>query len=75
MSLTISTGASILLTVGDVFASGAFCALTSPLGDTTITTATILDMPLVDYARFKLKIASIGGVIAIVWYVIGAIFI
>jgi len=75
MSLAVSTGASIPLTVGAVFASGAFGALCSPLGDTTITTATILDMPLVDYARFKLKIASIGGAIAIVLYVVGAIFI
>lgn len=72
MSLAVSTGASIPLTVGAVFASGAFGALTSPLGDTTITTASILDMPLVDYARFKLKISIIGGLITIVLYLLSA---
>lgn len=75
MSLAVSTGASIPLTVGAVFASGAFGALTSPLGDTTITTATILDMTLVDYSRYKLKISSIGGAIAIVLYIVSALFI
>ncbi|MCM3704743.1 MULTISPECIES: Na+/H+ antiporter NhaC family protein [Cytobacillus] len=64
ITLAVSTGASIPLTVGAVFASGAFGALTSPLGDTTITTASILDMDLVDYARYKLKLSAIGGVIA-----------
>ncbi|MDQ0201174.1 Na+/H+ antiporter NhaC family protein [Neobacillus ginsengisoli] len=75
MSLAVSTGASIPLTVGAVFASGAFGALCSPLGDTTITTASILDMTLVDYSRFKLKIASIGAAIAVVLYIVGALFI
>ncbi|MCQ6280645.1 Na+/H+ antiporter NhaC family protein [Bacillus sp. EB600] len=75
MSLAVSTGASIPLTVGAVFASGAFGALTSPLGDTTITTASILDLPLVDYARYKLKISVIGGIIAIVLYLVSALFL
>lgn len=74
VSLAVATGASIPLTVGAVFASGAFGALTSPLGDTTITTATILDMPLVEYSRYKLKISSLGGIIAIVLYLITALF-
>lgn len=75
MSLAVSTGASIPLTVGAVFASGAFGALTSPLGDTTITTASILDMSLVDYARYKLKISVIGAAVAIVLYLVSALFI
>ncbi|NRD80087.1 sodium:proton antiporter [Bacillus sp. BRMEA1] len=75
VSLAVSTGASIPLTVGAVFASGAFGALTSPLGDTTITTASILDLPLVDYARFKLKIAALGAGIAIVLYIAGGFLI
>ncbi|ALX49682.1 Na+/H+ antiporter NhaC family protein [Lentibacillus amyloliquefaciens] len=69
MALAISTGASIPLTVGAVFASGSFGAMTSPLGDTTITTASILEMPLVDYARYKLKFCSVGAGIAAVIYV------
>ncbi|MDF2036256.1 Na+/H+ antiporter NhaC family protein [Cytobacillus oceanisediminis] len=75
ITLAISTGASIPLTVGAVFASGAFGALTSPLGDTTITTASILDMDLVDYARYKLKVSAIGAVIAAGLFIGSGIFI
>ncbi|AND40692.1 Na+/H+ antiporter NhaC family protein [Cytobacillus oceanisediminis] len=75
ITLAVSTGASIPLTVGAVFASGAFGALTSPLGDTTITTASILDMDLVDYARYKLKVSAIGGVIAAGLFIASGIFI
>ncbi|MCQ6274818.1 sodium:proton antiporter [Bacillus sp. V3B] len=75
IALAVSTGASIPLTVGAVFASGAFGALTSPLGDTTITTAAILDLDLVDYARYKLKISAIGGAISIVLYLVSAFFV
>ncbi|MBD1381073.1 Na+/H+ antiporter NhaC family protein [Metabacillus arenae] len=75
MTLATATGASIPLTVGAVFASGSFGAMTSPLGDTTITTASILEMPLVDYARYKLKITAIGGVIAIVLYLASGFFV
>lgn len=70
IALAVSTGASIPLTVGAVFASGAFGALTSPLGDTTITTASILDMELVDYAQYKLRLSAIGAVISIIIYLI-----
>ncbi|MFD5849831.1 Na+/H+ antiporter NhaC family protein [Cytobacillus pseudoceanisediminis] len=75
ITLAVSTGASIPLTVGAVFASGAFGALTSPLGDTTITTASILDMDLVDYARYKLKVSAIGGVIAAGLFIASGVFI
>jgi Na+/H+ antiporter NhaC len=75
VSLAVSTGASIPLTVGAVFASGAFGALASPLGDTTITTASIMDLPIVEYARYKLKVSVIGGVISIVFYLAAAFFI
>jgi Na+/H+ antiporter NhaC len=75
VSLAVSTGASIPLTVGAVFASGAFGALASPLGDTTITTASIMDLPIVEYAKYKLKVSLIGGVISIVFYLAVAFFI
>lgn len=70
MTLAASTGASIPLTVGAVFASGAFGALTSPLGDTTITTASILDLHIVEYARYKLKICLIGAAVATFGYIV-----
>ncbi|WP_411844547.1 Na+/H+ antiporter NhaC family protein [Schinkia azotoformans] len=74
ITLAVSTDASIPLTVGAVFASGAFGALTSPLGDTTITTASILDMELVEYARYKLKLSAIGGAISAVLYILCGLF-
>ncbi|CDQ38758.1 MULTISPECIES: Na+/H+ antiporter NhaC family protein [Virgibacillus] len=75
VALAASTGASLPMTVGAVFASGSFGAMTSPLGDTTITTASILEVPLIDYARYKLKIVSIGLGIAAVLYLIAGFFI
>ncbi|ASK64311.1 sodium:proton antiporter [Virgibacillus phasianinus] len=68
ITLATVTDSSLALTVGAVFASGAFGALASPLGDTTITTASILDMPLVEYARYKLKFASICAGIAVLLF-------
>ncbi|MFD1361312.1 Na+/H+ antiporter NhaC family protein [Lentibacillus salinarum] len=76
MALAVSTGASIPLTVGAVFASGSFGAMTSPLGDTTIMTASILEMPLMEYARYKLKICAIGAGIATgVYLAVGFFFV
>ncbi len=70
VTLAISTGASIPLTVGAVFASGTFGAFASPLGDTTITTATILEMAPIDYAKYKFKISIFGAMISILLYLI-----
>ncbi|MFY0757271.1 Na+/H+ antiporter NhaC family protein [Metabacillus dongyingensis] len=69
MTLAVASGASIPLTVGAVFASGAFGAMTSPLGDTTITTASILEMPVVEYARYKLTFTAVGCAAAAILYV------
>lgn len=74
IALAVSADASIAMTVGAVFASGSFGAMTSPLGDTTITTASILEMPLVEYARYKLKICAIGAGISIVGYLAAGFF-
>lgn len=73
MSLAVATGAPVPLTVGAVFAGGTFGALTSPLGDTTITTAAILDLPLVQYSRYKLKISVLGAAISCAFYLISAL--
>ncbi|WP_369405059.1 Na+/H+ antiporter NhaC family protein [Piscibacillus salipiscarius] len=75
VALAASTGASLPMTVGAVFASGTFGAMTSPLGDTTITTASIMNVPLIDYARYKLKIVSIGVGIAAILYLAFGYFI
>lgn len=75
ISLAVATGASIPLTVGAVFASGAFGAITSPLGDTTITTASILDLSIVDYARYKLKLSAVGAAAAFIFYIGFSLFL
>lgn len=75
IALALSTDASIPLTVGAVFASGAFGAITSPLGDTTITTASILDMDIMEYAQYKLKVSSVGAILSTVLYIVVALII
>ncbi|WP_174615071.1 Na+/H+ antiporter NhaC family protein [Virgibacillus ihumii] len=75
IALAVSADASVAMTVGAVFASGSFGAMTSPLGDTTITTASILEMPLVEYARYKLKICAIGAGISIAGYLAAGFFL
>ncbi|SDJ78391.1 Na+/H+ antiporter NhaC family protein [Sediminibacillus albus] len=74
-TLATATDASIIMTVGAVFAGGSFGAMTSPLGDTTITTASILEMPLVDYARYKLKFCAVGAAIATALYIISGLIV
>lgn len=75
IALATATGAPLSMTVGAVFASGSFGAMTSPLGNATITTASILDIPMIDYARYKLKIISIGVGIAAVLYLVAGFFL
>lgn len=62
VSLAAATGASLPLTVGAVFASGSFGDFTSPLGETTVTTAAVFDLSVVDYAKLKLpsSLAAVG---------------
>lgn len=48
------SGQSIVLAVGAVLASGTFGGMASPLSDNTVTLCTILDLPLMEYSRWKL---------------------
>ncbi|MFA9559523.1 Na+/H+ antiporter NhaC family protein [Evansella sp. AB-rgal1] len=68
ISLALSADVSLPLIVGAVFASGSFGALASPLSDDTNTIAKILDLSVMDYARFKLKPALIAAGITTVLY-------
>ncbi|WP_027409339.1 Na+/H+ antiporter NhaC family protein [Anoxybacteroides tepidamans] len=70
VTLAAATGASLPMTVGAVFASGTFGAFASPLGDTTITTASIMDLDIMEYAKYKLKISLLCGVLALVGYLV-----
>jgi Na+/H+ antiporter NhaC len=69
VSLAVVTHGPVAMTIGAVFASGTFGAFASPLGDTTITTASIMEMPLVEYAKYKLKISLLGGSAATCLYI------
>lgn len=59
---------SLPLMIGAVFASGSFGAFASPLSDDTNTLAKILDLKVMDYARFKLKPALIAAGITTILY-------
>nr|WP_216367194.1 Na+/H+ antiporter NhaC family protein [Geobacillus sp. MR] len=69
VTLAHATGAPLEMTVGAVFASGTFGAFASPLGDTTITTAAIMDMDLMGYAKYKLRISLICAGLSLAGYV------
>jgi tetracycline resistance efflux pump len=75
VTLAAATGASLPMTIGAVFASGTFGAFASPLGDTTITTASIMDLDLMEYAKYKLKISIIGGGLSLIGYLIAPLII
>lgn len=67
-SLASSTHASLALIAGAVFASGTFGGYASPLSDNTVAMATVMKLPLMDYARYKLKSALwIGGVSTVLY--------
>jgi len=55
VTLAHQTGSNIILVIGAVFASGTFGAFASPLSDNSITLCAILDQPVMEYARSKLK--------------------
>ncbi|GGM39747.1 sodium/hydrogen exchanger [Paraliobacillus quinghaiensis] len=68
VSIAFSADVSLPLIIGAVFASGSFGAFASPLSDDTNTLANILDLTVMDYARFKLKPALIAAGITTVLY-------
>ncbi|KJE25703.1 na+/H+ antiporter family protein [Geobacillus kaustophilus] len=70
VTLSHATGAPLEVTVGAVFASGTFGAFASPLGDTTITTAAIMDMDLMSYAKYKLRISLLCAGVSLAGYVL-----
>lgn len=68
IALAAESGANIYLVIGAVFASGTFGAFASPLSDNTVTLCTILDIPVMKYARTKLVPALIAAGITTVLY-------
>ncbi|WP_027364522.1 Na+/H+ antiporter NhaC family protein [Desulfotruncus alcoholivorax] len=78
MPLGISLGhvahTSLPLVIGAVFASGTFGSFASPLSGDTVTITKIMDLPVLEYAKYKLKSALIAAGIASVLYFIAAVF-
>ncbi len=59
---------NIFLCIGAVFASGTLGAFASPLSDNTVTLCTILDLPVIDYAKKKLPLTLITAIITTILY-------
>ncbi|WP_394219275.1 Na+/H+ antiporter NhaC family protein [Halobacillus trueperi] len=68
ISIATVAGSSLPIVIGAVFASGTFGAFASPLSDDTNTTAGILNLNPIKYAKFKLKPALIAAGFASVIY-------
>lgn len=75
VTLAHQTGSNIILVIGAVFASGTFGAFASPLSDNSITLCAILDLPVMEYARSKLKPSLIAAGITTVLYGVASLFI
>ncbi|MGP4076265.1 Na+/H+ antiporter NhaC family protein [Halobacillus sp. K22] len=68
VSIAVVAGSSLPMVIGAVFASGTFGAFASPLSDDTNTTAGILNLNAIKYAKFKLKPALLAASAATVLY-------
>ncbi|GAB6152191.1 hypothetical protein JCM17380_09410 [Desulfosporosinus burensis] len=75
VTLAHQTGSDITLVIGAVFASGTFGAFASPLSDNTVTLCTILDVPLMEYAHFKLRPSLIAAGISTILFGIASLFL
>ena len=74
VALADQTGANIYLVIGAVFASGTFGAFASPLSDNTVTLCTILDLPVMEYARLKLKPSLLAAGITVGLFMLASLF-
>lgn len=71
ISMASLAGVSLPLVIGAVFASGTFGSFASPLSDDINTVSRILNLQVMEYARFKLKAALIAvGISAILYALI-----
>lgn len=75
VSIAQVSGSDLAFVIGAVFASGTFGAFASPLSDDTNTTAGILDLNTIQYAKYKLKPALVAATIAAVLFFVIPLFI
>jgi len=74
VTLAHQAGSDITLVIGAVFAGGTFGAFASPLSDNTVALCTMLDVPLMEYARFKLKPSLIAAAISTILFGVASLF-
>jgi Na+/H+ antiporter NhaC len=67
-SLAAAEHAALPLIAGAVFASGTFGGFASPLSDNTVAMATVMKIPLMDYAKLKLRYGLMVAAISTVLY-------
>ncbi|WEG11966.1 Na+/H+ antiporter NhaC family protein [Pullulanibacillus sp. KACC 23026] len=70
VAMAHTSGASLPVIVGAVFASGAFGTFSSPLSDDTNTMAGVLDLEAVSYAHYKLKSGLIAAGVSAIGYLL-----
>lgn len=65
--LAVTSGSHVAMTIAAVFAGGTFGDYTSPLSETTVTTAAVMNLPVVEYARGKMTYSAVavGSAIAL----------
>ncbi|AEJ44429.1 Na+/H+ antiporter NhaC family protein [Alicyclobacillus acidocaldarius] len=67
-SLAQGGAGSLAIAAGAVFASGTFGGFVSPLSDNTVAMATVMKVPVMDYANYKLKTALIPVAACVIGY-------
>ncbi|MDA8443423.1 MAG: sodium:proton antiporter [Peptococcaceae bacterium] len=74
-SLAGTEHASLPLIAGAVFASGTFGGFVSPLSDNTVAMATVMKIPLMEYAKLKLRYGlMVAGVCTIMYGIAGWLY-
>ncbi|WP_407310235.1 Na+/H+ antiporter NhaC family protein [Desulfosporosinus sp. SB140] len=67
-SLATTEHAALPLIAGAVFASGTFGGFVSPLSDNTVAMATVMKIPVMDYAKLKLRLGLMVAAACTVLY-------
>lgn len=70
LSLTVTTGANLPLTIGAVLAGGSIGDNLSPLGETPVLTAATLGIPIAEHINYILPYGLIAIAVSLVLYLI-----
>ena len=74
-TLIASTGANIPLTVGAVLAGGSIGDNLSPLGETPVTTSSLMGVPITEHIKYALPFGLVVIVTSALLYVIAGYFV